>query len=101
MSPSMIFEASRDVREDRGQKVIAANTLNLRWNLLAALKPKKRQSAVGIPAPARAENRRRQRRLLKNFVHGLQLQIVKDITEGEAVLFGQSNVQSVVGCCSL
>ena len=92
-----VLEAGGDVREDRCQEIIAADALYLRRNLLATLKPQQREGAVGIPAPARTEDRRRQSCLLKNFVHGFQLQIVKNIAKREAVLFGECNVQSVVG----
>ena len=92
-----VFVAGRHVREDRSQKIITANALNLRRNFLAVLKPQQRQRTGRIPPPARAEDRRRQRGLLQNLVHGLRLQEVKNIAEREAVLLGQSNVQSVVG----
>ena len=96
-----VLLARGHVGKDRRQKIVAANALNLRRNLLAALEAQQRQRAVGVPAPARREDGRGQRRLLQNFLHRLGLQIVKDVAQRKAVLLGQRDVQSVVGGCGL
>ena len=71
-------------------KIVAADALNLWRNFLAALEAQQRQRAVGVPAPARGEDGRSQRRLLQHFLHGLGLQVVEDVAERKAVLLGQS-----------
>ena len=92
-----VLAARGHVGEDRGHQVVAANALNLRRNFLAALKAQQCERAVGVPAPARVEDRRRQRRLLQDFLHGFRLQEVEDVAEREAVLLGQRDVEAVVG----
>ena len=96
-----VFLARSHVGEDRRHKIVAANALNLWRNFLAALEAQQRQRAVGVPAPARGEDGRSQRRLLQHFLHRLGLQVVEDVAERKAVLLGQGDVQPVVGCCSL
>ena len=96
-----VLEARGNIGENRRQKIVAANTLNLRWDFLASLKAKQRQRAVGVPAPACGEDRRSQRRLLQNLLHTFRLQIVKNVAQRKAVLFGQRDVQAVVGRCGL
>jgi len=51
-----VFLAGSYVRENRCQQIIGTHALNLRRNLLAALKSQQRQSAVRVPTPARAED---------------------------------------------
>ena len=96
-----VLLARGHVGKDRGQQIVAADALNLRRNFLAALEAQQRQRAVGVPAPARGEDGRRQRRLLQDFLHRLGLQVVEDVAEREAVLLGQRDVQPVVGGRSL
>ena len=63
-----VFLAGGHVGEDRSQQIVGAHALNLRRNFLAALEAQQGQSAVRVPAPARAEDGRSQRRLLQNSV---------------------------------
>src|SRR5438067_13651980 len=51
-----VFLAGSYVRENRCQQIIRTHALNLRRNLLAALKAQQRESAVRVPTPARAED---------------------------------------------
>src|ERR1035438_6260789 len=96
-----VFLARGHVGEDRRHQIVAANALNLWRDFLAALEAQQRQRAVGVPTPAGGEDGRRQRRLLQHFLHCFGLQVVEDITEREAMLLGQGDVQPVVGCGSL
>src|SRR5271166_3332197 len=96
-----ILLAGGDVREDRREKVVAADALNLWRNFLAALEAQQRQRAVRVPAPARGEDWRRQRSLLQNLLYRLGLQVVEDVAEREAVLLGQRDVQPIVRCSGL
>jgi len=96
-----VFLARRYVGKNRCQKIVAADALNLRWNFLAALEAQQRQRTVRVPAPARGEDGRSERRLLQNLLHRFCLQIVEDIAQRKTVLLGQCDVQSIIGCCGL
>ena len=87
-----VFLAGGYVWENRGQQIIRAHALNLRRNLLAALKAQQRQSAVRIPTPTRAEDWRRERRLLEHRLHSLGSEKMKHIGERKAVLLGEGDV---------
>ena len=92
-----VFLAGGDVGENRSQQIVGAHALNLRRNFLAALKAQQRQRAIGVPAPARAEDRRSQRGLLQNRLHGFGVEEMKNIGQRKAVLLGQRDVEAVVG----
>ncbi len=92
-----IFLARRHIGKHRRQQIVGAHALNLRRDLLAVPKAQQRQRARRVPAPARFEDRRRQRRLLQNRLHGFGMQEMKDIGQRKAVLLGQRDVQPVVG----
>src|SRR5438132_8471510 len=96
-----VFLAGGYVWENRGQQIIRAHALNLRRNLLAALKAQQRQSAVRVPTPTRAEDWRRERRLFEHRLHSLGSEKMKHIGERKAVLLGERDVQAIVGCGSL
>ena len=87
-----VFLAGSYVRENRCQQIIRTHALNLRRNLLAALKAQQRQRAVRIPTPTRAEDWRRERRLLEHRLHSLGSEKMKHIGERKAVLLGEGDV---------
>ena len=89
-----VFLAGGHVGEHRRQQVVGAHALNLWGDFLAGLKAQQGKGAVGVPAPARAENGGSQRRLLQQGLHGLRGQEVKDIGKRKAVLLGQRDVQA-------
>ena len=60
------FPGTRPHRENGREQIVGAHALNLRRNLLAALKAQQGQSAVRVPAPARGEDRRCQHGLLED-----------------------------------
>src|SRR5580692_3767787 len=91
-----IFLARSDVREHRGQQIVRAHALNLRWNFLATLKTQQRESAIRIPAPAGAEYRRSQSGLLEDRLNRLRIQKMKNVGQRKTVLLGQRDVQSIV-----
>ena len=92
-----VFLAGGHVGKYRSQQIVGAHALNLRRNFLAALKTQQGQGAVRIPAPARGEDRRIERGLLQNRLHGLGLQEMEHIAQRKAVLLGERDVQAVVG----
>src|SRR5580704_16105297 len=80
--PDVAFDvllARRHIGKDRCQKIVAADALNVGRDFLAALETQQGQSAVGIPAPPRTKDWRRQRSLLKDFLHRLDLQIMENV----------------------
>src|SRR5208282_2098009 len=95
--PFDVLEARRDIGKNGSQQIVRTHALNLRWNLLAALKTQQSQRARCIPAPARSKNWRSERRLLEDRGHGLRSQKVKNIGQRKTVLLGQRDVQSVIG----
>src|ERR1700685_15691 len=92
-----IFETSRRIGKSQSQQIVGSHPLNLRRNFPASLEAQQGQRAPRIPAPARAKNRRIQRRLLQNRLYGFRLQEMKNVAQRKTMLLGQSNVQSVVG----
>ena len=93
-----VFKAGGYVGEDGGEEIIAAHALNLRRNLLAVLKAEECEGAVGVPTEAGGEDGRAgEHGLLKDVLDGFRLEEVEDIGEGEAVLFGERDVDAVVG----
>jgi len=92
-----IFKACRGVRKHRGQQIVRTHPLDLRRNFFPTLKAQQSQRPVRIPSPARAKNRRIQRRLLQNRLHRFGLQKMKYVAQGKAVLFGQRDVNAVIG----
>ena len=92
-----IFLASSDVGKHRGQQIVGPHALDLGRNFLAALEAQKRQSAVGVPAPAGAKNGGSQRRLLQDGLDGLGIQKMKHVRQRKTVLLRQSDVQAVLG----
>src|SRR5258708_32615490 len=87
-----IFEEGGSVRTTRSQQIVVAHPLNRRWTLLAVLKAQQRQCPVRIPAPARGEDGRIQRRLFQNRLHRRRLQEIEDVSQRETVLLRQGNV---------
>ena len=92
-----IFLAGGHIGEHRCQQIVRAHALDLRRNFLAALKAQQGQRAIGVPAPARAKERRRQRRLFQNRLHGFRIEEMKDVRQRKAVLLGQRDIEAVVG----
>ena len=96
-----IFLASGHIGEHRGQQIVRPHALNLRGNFLATLKTQQRQRAIGVPAPASAEDGRSQRSLFQNRLHCLRTQKMKNVSQRKTVLLGQRDVQAVVRSRSL
>ena len=96
-----VFLAGSDLRKDIGEKIVGAHTHNLRRDLFPFLKPKQLQTSAGRPAPARFEERRGERSLLKKVMHGRFCEELKDIAERERVLLGKRDIQAVVCCGGL
>ena len=61
------------------------------------MKTQQGEGAIGIPAPAGAEDRGGQRRLLQDRLHAFGIQEMKDIVQRKTVLFRESDVQAIVG----
>ena len=96
-----IFLAGGHVGENRGQQVGRAGALDLQGNLLSTPVAQQSQGAIGVPSPAGFKHRREQGCLLQDFFYGILMEKMKDIGQGEAVLLGQSDIDSVVGGRSL
>ena len=95
--PNDVLAAGGDVGKDRGEQVVGPDALDLWRNFLAALKTQQGQRAGCVPAPAGAEDGRCQRCLLQDRRHCFGMQKLKNIGQRKAVLFGESDVQAVVG----
>src|SRR5580698_5183849 len=96
-----VLEARSRVRKNRGQQIVGTHPLNLRRHFLSILKAQQRQRPVRVPPPARGKDRRIQRRLFQNRLHGRRLQEIEHIRQWKAVLLRQSNVQTIVSSRSL
>jgi len=93
-----VFKAGGYVGENGGEKIVAAHALNLRGDLLAVLETEESEGAVGAPAEAGGEDGGAgEHGLLKDFLDCLGLEEVENIGEREAVLFGESDVDAIVG----
>lgn len=93
-----VFKAGGDVGEDGGKEIVGAHALDLRRNLLAVLETEESEGAIGVPSEARGKDRGAgEHGLLEDLFDGLGLEEVEDIGEREAVLFGESDVDAVVG----
>ncbi len=92
-----VLLTGRHVGEDGGEQIVGEETLDLNRHLAAVSEPRQRQRARGGPAPARAEDRRGQRGLFEHGPRRRRLQVAEDVGEREAVLFGQRDVDAVVG----
>ena len=80
-----IFLAGESFGKHRGQKIIGAHSLDLRWHSLAAHEAQQGESAARVPAPARGENRRREHGLFERFPHGCCVKEMESVREREAV----------------
>ena len=96
-----IFLTRGHIGEYRGQQVVRTHALNLRRHFLSTLKTQKRERAVSVPTPARAEDRRSQGGLLEDRLNGFGIQEMKNVSERKTVLLRQRNVQAIVGGRSL
>src|SRR6202041_2222759 len=91
------FEAGCGLREDGGHEVFGAGALDLRGDALAFGEAKELEAASSGPAPAVFEDGRRDGGLLEEFFGGLFGEEVEDVGEREAVLFGEGDVDAVIG----
>ena len=97
MSPSIFsWQAATS-----GKTEASRSSERMRWICGGTFLPFwKRSSASARVASQRQrvpKDRRRQRRLLKNRLHGFGLQELKDVGQRKAVLLGERDVQPVVG----
>src|SRR5258708_29551830 len=83
--------------ENGCEQVISTHALNVGRHLFSATKTEKSKRAPSVPAPARGEERRRHHGLLENVLHGIGVQEVEDVSEREAVLLAERNIQAIVG----
>ena len=74
-----VLKAGRRLRKHGRQQIVGAHALNLRRNFLAILKAQQRQRPIRVPAPARPEDGRIQRRLLQDRLQRIGLQEMKYI----------------------
>ena len=94
---AQVLGARHLIGEDRSQQIIGPHPEDRRRHLLPAREAENGERARRVPAPARAEHRRRQHCLRQHLLHRRRLQEAEDDFEGEAVLLGQRDHQAVVG----
>src|ERR1039458_1915633 len=92
-----VFLAGGYIRENRGQQIVGAHALDLRWHFLAALKTQQSQRSGRIPTPAGLKDGRGERCLFQDRRHAFRMQELKNIRQRKAVLLGERDIQSVVG----
>ncbi len=98
MSPFDVLLTRRGVGEDGRQQIVGLHALNRQRHPFAAAESGERERSTGVPAEARAEDRRRQHSLLEHILHARGAQESKDVGERKAVLLGQGDVDSLIGC---
>src|SRR6202035_5605885 len=91
-----VFRTRGCIGKNRSEQIIGAHALNLWRNFFPVLKTKQRQRPVGVPAPARGKDRRIEGGLFQYRLDCGGLQEVENIPQREAMLLGQSDVQTVV-----
>ena len=91
------LEAGSGLGKDGGHEVFGAGALDLRGDAFALGEAQQLEAAAGGPAPAVLEDGRRDRGLLEQFLGGVFGEEVEDVAEREAVLFGEGDVDAVVG----
>ena len=91
------LEAGGGLREDVGHEVVGAGALDLRGDALALLHAQELERAAGGPAPAIFEDGRGDGGLLEELFGGVLGEKFEDVGEGEGMLFGEGDVDAVVG----
>src|SRR3990172_9467984 len=92
----LVLLAADELREDRRHQVVGAHALDLGRHLLALALAEDGERAGGVPAPARAEHRRDEERLLDRFLGPLWLHEVEHIGERKAVVRADRDEHRVV-----
>ncbi len=93
-----VFEAGGDVGEDGGEEIVGAHALDLGRDFFAVAEAEESEGAIGVPTEAGGEDGRAgEDGLLEDVFDGFGLEEVEDVGEGEAVLFGERDVDAVVG----
>ena len=92
----LVLLAADELREDRRHQVVGAHALDLRRDLLALALAEDGERAGGVPAPARAEHRRDEQRLLDGLLDPLRLYEVEHVGEREAVVGADREEHRVV-----
>ncbi len=90
------LEARRRLGEDRGHQVFGAGALDLRGDAFALGHTQQLQTTAGGPAPAVLEDGRGDRGLFEQILGGVFGEEVEDVSEREAVLLGEGDVDAVV-----
>ncbi len=92
-----VLQAGDLVGEHGGEQVLAAHALDLRRGLLAAAEARQRQCGHGIPAPARAEQRRVEQGLGQHVVGAGRVQVARHLDQRKAVAGGQRQHDRILG----
>src|SRR5260370_27890596 len=93
-----VFLASKRFWKNGGQQIVGTHALDLRRNFFPTAKAKQGQRAPNIPAPARGEERRSQHGLLQSRAYGIGMEKMADVSEREAMLFSERDIQAVFRC---
>ncbi len=92
-----VFAAGGGIRKARGEQIVGAHPLQLRRDFLARAHAQDRERPGRVPAPARAEHRRRQHGLGERRFGTGRLEILEHDLERKGVLLGQRKDDAVVG----
>src|SRR5215469_3233551 len=94
---AQILRARSLVGEDRDQQIIGAHALDVGRDFAPAAKARQRQEALGIPAPAGGEHRRRQHRLDEDILDAGLLEEAENRCQRESVVLAERDDDPVVG----
>src|SRR5689334_12612493 len=87
-----VFLAGSDIGKHCGKKIVRPNAQNLWRDFLPISVTKKCQRAPSVPTPSRLEDGGGKSRLFQHFLHIFFAQKLEDVSQGKAVLLGESNV---------
>ena len=86
----LVLLAADELREDGGHEVVGAHALDRRRDLLALALAEDGERAGGVPAPAGAEHRRDEQRLLDGLLGALRLHEVEHVRRAGSCAAGRS-----------
>ena len=92
-----VLEARGRVRKHRGHQIVGLHALQLRRHLASAAAARHGQRDRRVPAPARLEHRRVEKRLHEDVAHGRRMQIAEHVRERERMLRTERQQQRVLG----
>ena len=92
-----VVEAGGRIGKRRGHQIGRHHALQLRRHFLPAAVARNGQRNRGVPAPARLEHRRVEKRLHEHVARGRGMQIAEDVAQRKRVLRSEREQQRFVG----